>query len=1036
MAETAIDEQKQLSHRIAKIFDESRSSYATHNRKLKELSNLRSSSPQHFFFSLCRALSPIFTFQRRTASAERVIRFVSVFASAKSSAGDDVFLEDFLRFLLSGTTAAAKTARFRSCQIISEIIMRLPDDAEVSDDLWDEVIDSMMLRVGDKIPVIRTFAIRALSRFVNDSENSDILELFLQTLDSEQNALSAATVQDVRKTIILALPPSNATSVVIMGCTLDVSESVRKAAYFVLANKFPLQSLSIKLRALILQRGLSDRSPAVVKECLKLMKDEWLSRCCDGNCVKLLKYLDVETYESVGISIMTALLEAEMIAMDGSQRIKKFKESSCAEDGDNCNQDFQLLEPEAALYWRVVCQYLQTQAQEKGSDAAATMGTEAAVYAAEASDNNDLLEKLLPATVSEYVELVQAHINAGPNYRFVSRQLLLLGALLDFSDATIRRIAGTFVQDLLRRPIEYEMDSDGNKLVIGDGINLGGDRDWANAVAGLIKKVHAADGEFEEVVLGVVGELARPCRERTADFLEWMHCLAVIGLLLENMKSFRCLQGKSIEPCELMNSLLLPGAKHLNLDVQRVAVRCLGLYGLLERKPSEEVVNQLVLSFVKGPSPVSLLAGEGLIDLLMWQGPQEVDRVIGQDALLQVRDRRVDLTADLCRKNCDVNLGVLDLLFAGLGSGVLSKTMDSDENEYVKAALGEGFAKILLLSENYPSIPASLHSLILVKLINMYFSEENHELQRYTCITFLEILSKHLSEAFVPVLRATWPGINGNHGGSTTMISNMRKRAVQASRFMLQMMQSRLYQKEADDNSDGVSEDHEGTVESSDDFETGEEGLAIRIATEVASFHMKKTAAEKSYISALCKIIVLLHFRVSEQGAIKLMRVLLNRIVESVSHDKEVSKELTNLAGNLKSLDRSPDEELPQDQANTILERLGLDYKVNEHHSREVPPTPAPRSTRPNRSRRRAKCEESSSSDEDGSDSLTSAVPTSAVGLSSTRSQRASKTAALTKMTASRAAKIAFDEIEEEDEEDGSDLMSEEESDDSDSLAQ
>ena len=92
------------------------------------------------------------------------------------------------------------------------------------------------------------------------------------------------------------------------------------------------------------------------------------------------------------------------------------------------------------------------------------------------------------------------------------------------------------------------------------------------------------------------------------------------------------------------------------------------------------MVNQLVLSFVKGPSPVSLLAGEGLIDLLMWHGPQEVDRVIGQDALLQVRDSRVDLTADLCHKNCDVNLGVLDLLFAGLGSGVLSKTMDSDEN--------------------------------------------------------------------------------------------------------------------------------------------------------------------------------------------------------------------------------------------------------------------------------------------------------------------------------------------------------------------
>lgn len=40
-------------------------------------------------------------------------------------------------------------------------------------------------------------------------------------------------------------------------------------------------------------------------------------------------------------------------------------------------------------------------------------GTEAAVYAAEASDTNDLLERVLPETVDEYVEFVKAHIAAG-----------------------------------------------------------------------------------------------------------------------------------------------------------------------------------------------------------------------------------------------------------------------------------------------------------------------------------------------------------------------------------------------------------------------------------------------------------------------------------------------------------------------------------------------------------------------------------------------------------------------------------------------
>lgn len=61
----------------------------------------------------------------------------------------------------------------------------------------------------------------------------------------------------------------------------------------------------------------------------------------------------------------------------------------------------------------------ETVTQAKGSDAATAMGAEAAVYAAEASDANDLLERILPATVSDYVALVKAHIEAGEsNYGF------------------------------------------------------------------------------------------------------------------------------------------------------------------------------------------------------------------------------------------------------------------------------------------------------------------------------------------------------------------------------------------------------------------------------------------------------------------------------------------------------------------------------------------------------------------------------------------------------------------------------------------
>lgn len=57
-----------------------------------------------------------------------------------------------------------------------------------------------------------------------------------------------------------------------------------------------------------------------------------------------------------------------------------------------CPPSIVLMEAEAALYWGIVYKHLQSEARALGSDAAATVGTEAEVYAAEASGKNDLLE--------------------------------------------------------------------------------------------------------------------------------------------------------------------------------------------------------------------------------------------------------------------------------------------------------------------------------------------------------------------------------------------------------------------------------------------------------------------------------------------------------------------------------------------------------------------------------------------------------------------------------------------------------------------
>lgn len=85
----------------------------------------------------------------------------------------------------------------------------------------------------------------------------------------------------------------------------------------------------------------------------------------------------------------------------------------------------------------------------------------------------------------------------------------------------------------------------------------------------------------------------------------------------------------------------------------------------------------------------------------------------------------------------------------------------------------------------------------------------------------------------MPVMRSLWPGINGNAAGSTMMVSNMRKIGVQASRFMLQMIQAPLLAKESTSTEENKSDNPSVETCPSLDFESEEEGLAVRIAVEV-----------------------------------------------------------------------------------------------------------------------------------------------------------------------------------------------------------
>ena len=171
-------------------------------------------------------------------------------------------------------------------------------------------------------------------------------------------------------------------------------------------------------------------------------------------------------------------------------------------------------------------------------------------------------------------------------------------------------------------------------------------------------------------------------------------------------------------------------AKHIHVDIQRAAIRCLGLFGLLEKKPSEELTKQLLVSFVKEFSPTSAMAGKALIDLSMWHGPHEISKAITPDFASELQEAMPSDPIKFVNPNEEMGNDLLDLLLAGLERWKRTKVSEVDEDESVQAVLGEGFAKILLLSDKYPTIPASSHPLLLEKLMGLYFCSEITELRR------------------------------------------------------------------------------------------------------------------------------------------------------------------------------------------------------------------------------------------------------------------------------------------------------------------
>nr|XP_045017524.1 condensin complex subunit 3 isoform X2 [Jaculus jaculus] len=375
---------------------------------------------------------------KREPAVERVIEFAAKFVTSfhqsdnedEEEEQDGGILNYLFTFLLKSHEANSNAVRFRVCQLVNKLLGSMPENAQIDDDLFDEINEAMLIRLKDKIPNVRIQAVLALSR-LQDPKNDEcpVINAYVTLIENDSNP-------EVRRAVLSCIAPSAKTLPQIVGRIKDVKEAVRKLAYQVLAEKVHMRAMSIAQRVMLLQQGLNDRSGAVKQAAQKHLLQGWL-RFTEGNILELLHRLDVENSSDVAVSVLNALFSVtplnELVGV-------------CKNNEDRKLIPVEALTPEISLYWRVLCEYLKSKGDE----------------------GEEFLEQILPEPVV-YAEYLLSYIQSIPavneeqrsdfsyignlmTREFIGQQLILIIKSLDTSEEGGRKRLLTILQEALILP--------------------------------------------------------------------------------------------------------------------------------------------------------------------------------------------------------------------------------------------------------------------------------------------------------------------------------------------------------------------------------------------------------------------------------------------------------------------------------------------------------------------------------------------------------------------------------------------------------
>lgn len=382
---------------------------------------------------LNRIINFLLTQSKHEVCIERAIWFIAfVFGRMLGDESDEkkASARAYVSTLCDRTQCENKTVRYRCCQCLRLVMEALPG-GEIDEDMMATIYATLLPRVQDKAPEVRSQTLSALRCFMipgedNQYNDDQVVAAYLKTLKKDPHPSPRATV-------LQFLPAIPASIKSICERTKDISPIVRVEAFRRIRNQISPEQLEIKQRGDIMVAGLNERVERVQKEAVETLLT-WFHSYAQGDVVVGFELFDCKTHSEVySLALNAILIYQPSIILEWSKTNAKLET---------------ILSPFRALFWKTLLCGCKYRSIELGQDAAMDPAR-----SSEVQSLCDAIDRWLPSELSNLVQIFADHFHRQETFQCLCILDILI-ACYNFTDENDHEVGSELYRFLCHNAVE------------------------------------------------------------------------------------------------------------------------------------------------------------------------------------------------------------------------------------------------------------------------------------------------------------------------------------------------------------------------------------------------------------------------------------------------------------------------------------------------------------------------------------------------------------------------------------------------------